>query len=288
MTPPRPRHRLSTRMALMFLLATVPAWLATGAAVLSLDRLVAQEIDARGRSARAALARHLQAEQSRLQRTMDRLVDDPALTRLIGQLDAKDFSPFDGVASRLAASAGLDVFAIVADQGPWRGLLLSSAHLSEAVEDPAPAFVAGASEGPVGIVYETVEGNPIQRVPALVALRLVRARPKLREEYSWVWIATAIAVTVLAIEQDLLLTLTSWIGAASTASTLFFGGIIFLMVLCVQFSVRLSRLTHRQRTLAQRLALLEEEVQELRRRRAEAPGERAAADRDPPSHDEVA
>jgi len=104
-------------------------------------------------------------------------------------------------------------------------------------------------------------------VIVLLVFELVRRR-KLREEYSWVWIATAAAVTVLALEQDLLLTLTSWVGAASSASTLFFGGIVFLMALCVQFSVRLSRLTHRQRTLAQRLALLEEEVHDLRKRSA--------------------
>ena len=47
---------------------------------------------------------------------------------------------------------------------------------------------------------------------------------------------------------------------------MFFGAIVFLLALCIQFSIRLSRLTHRQRTLAQRMALLEEEVGELRRR----------------------
>ena len=99
----------------------------------------------------------------------------------------------------------------------------------------------------------------------LVVFELVRRR-KLREEYSWVWVATAGAVCLLALNQNLLLTLTGWIGAASSASTLFFGAIVFLMALCVQFSIRLSRLTHRQRTLAQRLALLEEEVGDLRRK----------------------
>lgn len=98
----------------------------------------------------------------------------------------------------------------------------------------------------------------------LLVFELVRRR-KLREEYSWVWIATAIAVTVLALNQNLLLTLSGWIGAASSVSTLFFGAIVFLFALAVQFSVRLSRLTHRQRTLAQRLALLEEELADVRK-----------------------
>lgn len=100
----------------------------------------------------------------------------------------------------------------------------------------------------------------------LLVFELVRRR-KLREEYSWVWITTATAIVILAVNQDLLLTLSKWIGAASPASTLFFGAIVFLMALAVQFSVRLSRLTHRQRTLAQRLALLEEELTDVRKAR---------------------
>jgi hypothetical protein len=98
----------------------------------------------------------------------------------------------------------------------------------------------------------------------LIVLELVRRR-KLREEYSWVWVATSAAIVALALNQSLLLTLTKWIGAASSASTLFFGAIIFLIGLTVQFSIRLSRLTHRQRTLAQRLALLEEELSAVRK-----------------------
>ena len=99
---------------------------------------------------------------------------------------------------------------------------------------------------------------------ALIVFELVRRR-KLREEYSWVWIVTAISIVVLALNQSLLLTLTSWIGAANPASTLFFGAIVFLLSLSVQFSIRLSRLTHRQRTVAQRLALLEAELADFRK-----------------------
>lgn len=117
----------------------------------------------------------------------------------------------------------------------------------------------------------------------VLVFELVRRR-KLREEYSWVWIGTAVGVAVLAFDQDLLLTLSGWIGAASSVSTLFFGALLFLFALVLQFSVRLSRLTHRQRTLGQRLALMEEELQRLRQQRGEAP-ERETPERD---RDEVA
>ncbi|MBZ0151648.1 MAG: DUF2304 domain-containing protein [Planctomycetes bacterium] len=100
----------------------------------------------------------------------------------------------------------------------------------------------------------------------VLVFELVRRR-KLREEYSWVWIGTALGIAVLALYQDLLLTLSRWIGAASSVSTLFFGALLFLFLLVLQFSVRLSRLTHRQRTLGQRMALLEEELERLRQQR---------------------
>jgi len=119
----------------------------------------------------------------------------------------------------------------------------------------------------------------------LLVVELVRRR-KLREEYSWVWIATAGCIAILALNQSLLKTIGSWIGAASSVSTLFFGAIVFLIALAVQFSVRLSRLTHRQRTLAQRLALLEEELAETRKQKAELMRKQQATPKS--SSDEVA
>lgn len=123
-------------------------------------------------------------------------------------------------------------------------------------------------------------------VVVVLVFELVRRR-KLREEYSWVWIGTAIVVAALAIEQDLLLTASRWIGAASPVSTLFFFALLFLVTLVLQYSVRLSRLTHRHRTLGQRLALLEAEVQRLR---AKQDAGAAAPTRAPgaPQRDEVA
>lgn len=119
----------------------------------------------------------------------------------------------------------------------------------------------------------------------VLVFELVRRR-KLREEYSWVWVATATFVAALALEGDLLTTLSVWVGSSSPVWTLFFGTMVFLLALALQFSVRLTRLTHRHRTLGQRLALLEAEVQRLRERQdaedratERRPGERPAAAR---------
>jgi hypothetical protein len=102
---------------------------------------------------------------------------------------------------------------------------------------------------------------------AMLALvvELLRRR-KLREEYSWVWVGTALLLIGLAFSQDLLQWIGDLVGSATATSTLFFGAILFLLLLALQFSVRLSKLTHRHRTLGQRVALLEAE---LRRKNGE-------------------
>jgi hypothetical protein len=108
---------------------------------------------------------------------------------------------------------------------------------------------------------------------AVAVAELVRRR-KLREEFSVMWVAVASVIALLAIDQELLLTVSQWIGASNPVSTLFFGGLLFAFALSLQLSVRLSRLTLRHRILAQRLTLLEDEV--LRQRKAKVDPEAAA------------
>jgi hypothetical protein len=93
----------------------------------------------------------------------------------------------------------------------------------------------------------------------LAVIELVRRR-KLREEYSVLWILTAIALLILAFNYRILVFFTDLIGAVHATSALLFGGILFVMLLGLQFSVRMSRLTYRMKVLSRRLALLEEEV----------------------------
>ncbi|HHI81138.1 MAG TPA: DUF2304 domain-containing protein [Planctomycetes bacterium] len=120
---------------------------------------------------------------------------------------------------------------------------------------------------------ENLDLPPRQRVVAVLVsilillgvLELVRQR-KLREEYSALWVLTALGLLVLALNYRILVWLTHLIGAVLPTSTLFFGGLVFLMLLALQFSVRLSRLTYRSRSLTRRVALLEEELRELKRR----------------------
>jgi hypothetical protein len=85
---------------------------------------------------------------------------------------------------------------------------------------------------------------------------LVRRR-KLKEEYSWLWIAAGIVMLVIGLNYPLLLAITRFVGAGWTSSTLFFFGLFFVIALCLQFSVKISRLETQVKNLAQQLAILE-------------------------------
>ncbi|MGB9082230.1 MAG: DUF2304 domain-containing protein [Desulfuromonadaceae bacterium] len=88
---------------------------------------------------------------------------------------------------------------------------------------------------------------------------LVRNR-KLREEYSALWIFTSILMFVLVLRYEWLVALTGFIGAGLPTTTLFISSIVFLMLIAVQFSIKISRLTDQVKNLAQDNALLRAEL----------------------------
>jgi hypothetical protein len=92
-------------------------------------------------------------------------------------------------------------------------------------------------------------------------LELVRRR-RLRVEYSWIWIASGATIVLLILRYDVLIWLTTLVGAAIPTSTLFFLCVLYLALLCLDYSVRLSTLTREMKELAQELALLRLEAAE--------------------------
>jgi hypothetical protein len=89
----------------------------------------------------------------------------------------------------------------------------------------------------------------------MIIIELVRRR-RLRVEYSWIWIASGVTIVGLILRYDLLIRLTALVGAAIPTSTLFFLCILYLAMLCLNYSVRLSTLTREVKELAQEIALL--------------------------------
>ena len=105
---------------------------------------------------------------------------------------------------------------------------------------------------------------------ALVAavLWLVRRR-RLREEYTPIWVAVSGALVFLSLRLDVLRELTRAIGAWTPSSTVFFLGELFLVAICLNYAVRLSRAGLLIKNLAQEIAILRAQMDRLEARSAE-------------------
>jgi hypothetical protein len=101
-----------------------------------------------------------------------------------------------------------------------------------------------------------------------IVLELVR-RQKLRDEYAILWIGTAIVLIVLALSPEILTWFSAFFETQSLVSMLYFGAFMFLLLVALQFSVRLTKLTFRSKTTSQRIALLEAEIEALRKQVAD-------------------
>ena len=91
-------------------------------------------------------------------------------------------------------------------------------------------------------------------------LNLVR-RGRLREEYTPIWTVVALAIVVLSVWFDGVRMVTRAVGAWTPSSTLFFFGEVFLLVVCLNYAVRLSGLTTRVKLLAQEVSILRAELE---------------------------
>lgn len=119
----------------------------------------------------------------------------------------------------------------------------------------------------------------IASVAALIlVIELVRRR-KLREDYSLLWLATAVVLIVLSLSRPLLDRLAELLGIITyPPAALFLVAIVFMLAILLHFSTVLTRLARENKELAQQMSLLRWELTELRR--ASAQGELAREDQD--------
>jgi hypothetical protein len=96
----------------------------------------------------------------------------------------------------------------------------------------------------------------------VLTIELVRTR-RLREEYSVLWLATSVIMFILVLRYNWLVALTKLIGATLVTTTLFFGAIVFLVLIAVQFSIKLSKISEQLKNLAQENALLRAELERV-------------------------
>lgn len=96
-----------------------------------------------------------------------------------------------------------------------------------------------------------------------IIISLVRNR-RLREEHSLLWLLTGIILLVLSLVRPLLDILSHLIGIYYPPAALFLIGFGFTLLILMHFSVLVSDLTERNKRLAQEIALLKQELEELK------------------------
>jgi hypothetical protein len=101
-----------------------------------------------------------------------------------------------------------------------------------------------------------------------LVFELVRRR-RLMERYALLWLFSSATLLALAVWRGLLETIASAVGIYYPPSALFAIAFGFILVMLLHFSLSTSRLADQNKVLAQRMALLQQRVDELTAAREE-------------------
>lgn len=106
----------------------------------------------------------------------------------------------------------------------------------------------------------------VASVGALIFIvELVRQR-KLREDYSLLWLATAIVLIVLSLSRPLLDQIAGLLGVTTyPPAALFLVAIVFLLFILLHFSTVVTRLARENKEIAQEMAILRWELTQTKK-----------------------
>src|SRR5207248_5895991 len=108
----------------------------------------------------------------------------------------------------------------------------------------------------------SIAGAVVSALLVLGVLELIRKR-RLRERYALLWLATGVVLLVLSAWRGGLNTIAGWVGVTGyPPAVLFAVATLFILLVLLDYSTVISRLTDQNVVLAQRLALLETKLQE--------------------------
>ena len=96
----------------------------------------------------------------------------------------------------------------------------------------------------------------------LVIFELIR-RKYFQERYSLIWIVTGTLFLLLSIRVDILYRMSNFLGFSIPSNALFFFGVLFLILIVLGLSVITSRLSVKNKILAQEVVLLKKRVADL-------------------------
>jgi hypothetical protein len=120
---------------------------------------------------------------------------------------------------------------------------------------------------------------PLPNLPAfLLALVIVGLvaemvrRKKLREKYAFLWLVVGVATLILAAFPGLLTVIALWAGVQLPSNLLFILSILMLLGVCLHLSWEISVIEEETRVLAEEVAILRSQVEELGSRSPSTPG----------------
>ena len=96
----------------------------------------------------------------------------------------------------------------------------------------------------------------------LVVLELIRGR-KLKERYALMWLVTGVVLLALSVWRGGLNTVAGWLGVDYAPAILFAVATLFVIVVLLDYSTVLSRLSDQNTLLAQEVAILRRRTEEL-------------------------
>ena len=105
---------------------------------------------------------------------------------------------------------------------------------------------------------------------ALIALLVYRK--KLTEERAAIWLAAGLLIFILSISGALQRMLGALLGSKNVPATILAVGVLFLLAICLDLSIQVTRLSRRAKNVSQEQALLEHRVAELENCRGESRG----------------
>lgn len=111
------------------------------------------------------------------------------------------------------------------------------------------------------LVSQRIEVIAVAILICVVILELIR-RKHLMERYAILWLTLGVTLLVLAAWKGLLTTLSHAAGIYYPPAALFAVAFLFVLALLLHFSIVLSRLSDQNKILAQRVALLQQRLEE--------------------------
>jgi len=95
----------------------------------------------------------------------------------------------------------------------------------------------------------------------IFVIEMVRRR-KLLEGYSLLWIFTSVILIIISFWQNLWEKIALLLGIVYGPLILLIFVSLFLVIICLDFSIKISKLTQQVRSLIQKIAILEKEIEE--------------------------